>query len=68
LSDMMVKISEMPPAILSGFGDASQRLIAEWGPERFASGLRCACEKALEIGPKRAGVMDRLLLFMLALK
>ena len=68
LSDMMVKISEMPPVILSGFGDASQRLIADWRPERFASGLRSACEKALEIGPKRGGLMDRLLLFMLALK
>jgi glycosyltransferase involved in cell wall biosynthesis len=68
LSDMMVKITEMPPSTLFGFGEASRRLIADWRPERFASGVRSACEKALEIGPKRAGLMDRLLLFLLALK
>jgi hypothetical protein len=43
-------------------GAASRAIISEWGPERFAAGLKAAVEKALEVGPKQAGVMDHLVL------
>lgn len=49
----------------SEFGRASQEIVADWGPERFASGLLSAAEKAIEVGPKRAGAVDRLLLELL---
>ena len=61
LAQLMLKISAFNFP-LSTFGDASQRLIANWGPERFASGMKAAVECALKIGPKRAGLFDRLLL------
>ena len=61
LAQLMLKISAFNFQ-LSTFGDASQRLIANWGPERFASGMKAAVECALKIGPKRAGLFDRLLL------
>jgi 1,2-diacylglycerol 3-alpha-glucosyltransferase len=55
-------MSEFQDVSLSAFGAASQRIISAWGPERFASGLRAAVEKAMEIGPKHAGILDRLIL------
>ena len=47
---------------LSGFGAASTRIISNWGPERFASGLKAAAEKALEAGPTKATALQRALL------
>jgi glycosyltransferase involved in cell wall biosynthesis len=35
------------PALSQRMGDAARRFIADWGPERFASGLEQACEIAL---------------------
>jgi len=46
---------------LSAFGDASRRIIADWGPGRFATGLKAAAEKAMEVGPVKATLMDRML-------
>jgi 1,2-diacylglycerol 3-alpha-glucosyltransferase len=46
----------------SAFGNASRSIIAGWGPNRFALGLKSACEMALGIGPRKAGIPDRLLL------
>ena len=61
LAQLMLKISAFNFP-LSAFGSESQRLIANWGPERFASGMKAAVECALKIGPKCAGLFDRLLL------
>jgi glycosyltransferase involved in cell wall biosynthesis len=47
---------------LSQFGAASARIISQWGPERFGSGLKSAVENAMEARPKRAGIVDRFLL------
>ena len=49
-------------ATLAEMGAASQRIIADWGPERFASGLKAAAECAVKIGPKRASLVQRLIL------
>ena len=40
LAQLMLKISAFQTFSLSTFGAASRRIIADWGPERFASGLR----------------------------
>jgi glycosyltransferase involved in cell wall biosynthesis len=76
LAQLMLKLSTLDPEKgrgphgalrpqLSAFGSESQRIISHWGPERFASGLKSAAEKAMEVGPKRAGIVDRLLLRVL---
>jgi glycosyltransferase involved in cell wall biosynthesis len=52
---------------LYDFGAASARIIADWDPERFASGLKAAREKALQIGTKQISWVDRLLLRTLTL-
>lgn len=64
LAQLMLKVSafEFP---LAAFGSESQRIISDWGPERFARGLAAATECAFKIGPKRSGIFDRMLLFAL---
>jgi glycosyltransferase involved in cell wall biosynthesis len=61
LAQLLLKISgdDFP---LADFGAASLRIIAIWGPERFASGLRDAVAAALKNPRPRAGLVDRLLL------
>jgi len=62
LAQLMLKLSTLNSGALSTMGSASARIISEWGPERFATGLKAAAENALEVGPKRASLVDRLLL------
>ena len=50
---------------LSAFGDASKRIVSDWGPERFAAGFKAAADKAVEVGPVRPVLGDRLLLELL---
>ncbi len=66
LAELMLRIAGMPEGERLALGEASQAIIAHWGPERFASGLKAAAEKALEIGPKRGRWLDRCLLGLLA--
>ena len=66
LAGLMARVAALPPRARSAMGEASRRLVADWGPERFAAGLMAAAEKALEIGPRRGTVLDRTLLGLLA--
>jgi glycosyltransferase involved in cell wall biosynthesis len=68
LAQLMHRLTEAPKHRLSEMGDASRAIIADWGPERFAAGLKAAVDKALEVGPKRAGLFDRLILKALMLR
>lgn len=65
IAKLMLKISaaDFPQA---EFGLASQRIVAEWGPERFANGLQQAVGCALRVGPVKPTLMDRLLLQLLS--
>jgi len=47
---------------LGQMGAASQRIIADWGPDRFAQGLQSAVRKALEVGPVKPSFGQRLIL------
>ncbi len=67
LASLMLQVSTLNSQ-LSTMGAASQRIIANWGPERFASGLKAAVEKALKVGSKRASWLDRVLLRLLMLR
>jgi glycosyltransferase involved in cell wall biosynthesis len=68
LAQLMFRISAFQPIGLSAFGGASRTIIANWGPERFAQGLKAAAEKALEVGPPKANWLNRLLLRVLLLR
>lgn len=61
LTQLLLKISakDFPVA---DFGAASSRIIAAWGPERFATGLRDAVAVALKYPRPRLGWLDRALL------
>lgn len=61
LAGLMLKVSSLGPQ-LPAMGSASRRIVADWGPERFASGLRSAIDKAIEVGPKKATLLDRVML------
>ena len=64
----MLQVSAFQDVSLSAFGDASLRIISDWGPERFALGLQSAVRPALAVGPKHAGIVDRLVLRALSLR
>ena len=68
LADLMLRLSQAPKQRLEEMGAASRRIIQDWGVERFATGLKAAVDKALEVGPKRASVFDRLLLRLLMMR
>jgi glycosyltransferase involved in cell wall biosynthesis len=61
MADLMVKIAgdEMR---LKEMGLHSLEIIADWGPDRFASGVKAAVEAALAAPRKKAGLLDRLIL------
>lgn len=65
LAGLMGRVAGMEEAERAAMGEAGRRVIAAWGPERFAAGLKGAAEKAIEEGPKRAGVVDRMILNLL---
>lgn len=56
------------PGELGRLGTASRRIIAQWGPERFADGLLGAVELAAREGPPRVRVGDLALLRLLGAK
>ena len=65
LADLMLKVAASPLSALAEFGTASQRVIASWGPGRFASGLRAAAAEAVMVPSPRVGLLDRALLALL---
>lgn len=62
LAGLFGRLSAMSPDGIARMGAASRELIAKWGPDRFAAGVKSACGKALEAGPKRLTLVDRLVL------
>jgi 1,2-diacylglycerol 3-alpha-glucosyltransferase len=62
LALLMLKISALPSEGLTGLGNESVRIISNWGPQRFASGLKAASQAAIATTPKRASLFDQLLL------
>jgi glycosyltransferase involved in cell wall biosynthesis len=62
IADRMIRLAKLSPQQLKQFGAESERIIADWGLERFARGLRMAADRAIEVGPKTAGMKDRLII------
>jgi 1,2-diacylglycerol 3-alpha-glucosyltransferase len=65
LARLMLRVSAMETHERRRMGDASREIIANWGPERFAQGLREAMKCAMSAAPGRATLLDRLLLRLL---
>ncbi|HYF37917.1 MAG TPA: glycosyltransferase [Prosthecobacter sp.] len=61
----MMKMTKLPEDRLVTMGQESARIIAEWGPERFARGLSDATVCAREQEPLKASMLDSLLLKVL---
>ncbi len=61
LADLMVRIASDEEARRQ-MGAGSRKIIAEWGPDRFASGMNAAATVALATGNKKAGFIDRFVL------
>lgn len=62
MAELMLRVSKVKTEALERMGEAGRRIITDWGPERFAQGLKQAVDKALEVGPRKPSVVDRLLL------
>jgi glycosyltransferase involved in cell wall biosynthesis len=62
LAKQMLKLSTLSSSRLSTMGAESQRLIANWGPGRFASGLKAAAEFAQHVGPVKPNSLQQIIL------
>jgi glycosyltransferase involved in cell wall biosynthesis len=62
LADLMQSIASDEDA-RERMGARSREIIAEWGPDRFASGVNAAVEAALSAPKKKVGLIDRLILW-----
>jgi glycosyltransferase involved in cell wall biosynthesis len=68
LAGLMAQMAGVSVEKRLAMGKASERLILEWGPERFARGAQEAARSALSVPTKCAGILDRILLEMLIRK
>ena len=64
LAALMVRIAS-DETKRKAMGAKSREIIAEWGPERFATGVKAAVEAALTAPRKKAGLLDRLILWVM---
>jgi glycosyltransferase involved in cell wall biosynthesis len=65
LAGLMQRVAAMSDERRRAMGRASERIIADWGPERFADGLMQAVRVALSRPPPKASWLDRSLLWAL---
>ncbi|HUD46582.1 MAG TPA: glycosyltransferase [Candidatus Baltobacteraceae bacterium] len=61
LSQLMLRVSAVDFS-LAAFGAASARIIADWGPERFASGLKAAAETVIGAARLKPTLLERAVL------
>jgi glycosyltransferase involved in cell wall biosynthesis len=66
LAGLMQRLAAMTDERRAAMGRAGQRIIAEWGPERFADGLMQAAEAALRRPPPSPSWFDQALLWAVA--
>jgi 1,2-diacylglycerol 3-alpha-glucosyltransferase len=66
LARLMQWVTAMPDERRAAMGRAGQRIIADWGPERFADGLMLAVQAALRQPPRIPSLFDHALLWALA--
>jgi len=62
MAELMLKISSDENQRKT-MGEKSREIITEWGPDRFASGISSAVNAALAAPRKKAGLLDRMILW-----
>lgn len=67
LAELMLRLTS-DDVDLESMRRASVRIIAKWGPDRFARGLVDAVHFAMQVPVKRVEIMDKLLLASLKLR
>lgn len=65
LAAALERLAELPCTEREAMGAVSKSIISNWGPERFAQGVREAVGVAMTRPSKRAGIFDRILLEIL---
>jgi 1,2-diacylglycerol 3-alpha-glucosyltransferase len=66
LAARLLEMASLSEHDLECFAEASRRIAARFGPDRFAEGLEHAATMAVNLKQKRFGVMDRALLLAAA--
>jgi glycosyltransferase involved in cell wall biosynthesis len=66
LAGLMQRVAALTDEERAAMGRAGQRIIADWGPERFADGLMQAPEAALRSPPPSPSWFDQALLWAVA--
>jgi glycosyltransferase involved in cell wall biosynthesis len=66
LAARLLEMASLSDHDLEYFGQASRRIAARFGPDRFGDGLEQAASTAVELTQKRFGVIDRALLLAAA--
>ena len=67
LAALLARVSS-PDFPLQEYGEAASRHIAGWGLDRFAEGMKTAAAKAIEVGPKRATLIQKAILKLLTFR
>ena len=68
LTKVLIQFSALAESRLIEMGEAGRSIIRNWGPERFASGLKSAVEYAIKARPPRSAGLDQFLLKALAFR
>ena len=66
LAGLMERVAAMTDGQRAAMGEAGRRIVADWGPERFANGLMQAVELAVSRPRPQASVLDQAFLCALA--
>jgi glycosyltransferase involved in cell wall biosynthesis len=66
ITDVLRRMTTLTPEARAAMGEASRLIVANWGPERFASGFAAACEAALAQPSRRLAPWDAALIRALA--
>ena len=64
-SELMYRVATSPDATRQKFGESSREMIAAWGPDRFASGVKHCTEIAMSVGSRSVSGLTRLVIQML---
>ena len=66
LAGRLLEMASLSDKDLEDFGEASRRIAAGFGPDRFGEGLEHAATMAIKLTPKKLGIIDRALLLAAA--
>ena len=66
MAEAIAELMTLSPERRAEMGGASERIVTDWGPERFASGLRGAAEIAIRSPRRKLTVWDRALFQVMA--